>query len=68
VGSAPTSQGGLFIGETMDGYSLSVYCPHCGRIEEGVMGAESINCAACGEQITTWSEDTENEDEDRRTD
>jgi uncharacterized protein (DUF983 family) len=48
----------------MASYSISVFCPKCGRTEDGVMGIESINCAACGQQITTWDVDEPEDDDD----
>jgi ribosomal protein S27E len=42
----------------MASYSLSVFCPRCGRTEDGLLGTETetINCAACGHVIASWEE------------
>jgi uncharacterized Zn finger protein len=46
-------------------YSLSVFCPQCGRNETGVMEVQTINCTACGAVITSWDFDQPDfEDED----
>ena len=42
-------------------YSLSVYCPRCGRTEDGKVSteSESIVCGACGHVIARWEEERE---------